>query len=58
LFDSVNQNGKDGCTVKKLIAMLLLASVIVTGVVGCGGSPTTKAATTPKADTDKTKPGP
>jgi len=39
--------------VKKLIALLVLAAVIVTGAVGCGGSPTTKAATTPATGSGK-----
>jgi hypothetical protein len=37
--------------VKKLIALLVLAAVIVTGTVGCGGTPTTKAGTTPSTST-------
>jgi hypothetical protein len=28
--------------VKKLIALLVLAAVVLTGVVGCGGTATTK----------------
>jgi hypothetical protein len=31
--------------VKKLIAVLVLAAVVVTGAVGCGGSATSKPAT-------------
>jgi hypothetical protein len=32
--------------VKKLIALLVLAALIVTGTVGCGGTATTKSGTT------------
>jgi hypothetical protein len=39
--------------VKKLIALLVLAALIVTGAVGCGGTATTKAVTPAT-----TKPGP
>jgi hypothetical protein len=31
--------------VKKLIALLVLAAVVVTGTVGCGGSTSTKSVT-------------
>jgi hypothetical protein len=45
--------------VKKLIAILLVTGVLVSSVVGCGGSPTTKSGgTTPpaeKKDKDKDK---
>jgi hypothetical protein len=36
--------------VKKLLAMLVLASVIVTGVIGCTSSPTTKKEEVKKTD--------
>jgi hypothetical protein len=42
--------------VKKLIAMLIVAGVLVSGVVGCGGAASTKKEEPkPKAD-DTTKP--
>ncbi len=40
--------GKDGSTVKKLIALLLVAAFVTIGAVGCGSGdtkPTTKPAT-------------
>jgi hypothetical protein len=37
-----NPSRKDGQTVKKILAMLLIAGVMVTGAVGCGGGTTTK----------------
>jgi hypothetical protein len=34
---------KDGYTVKKLFSSLFIAGLLLTGVVGCGGSPTSEA---------------
>ena len=37
---------------KKLLALLLVAGVVLTGAIGCG-STTTKSGTTPTPDKDK-----
>jgi hypothetical protein len=42
------ETGKDGYTVKKLIALLLVAVFVSTGIVGCGG---TETKATPKTGT-------
>jgi hypothetical protein len=47
---ALEYSGKDGSTVKKLIALLLVAVFITTGIVGCGSGETkatTKTTTTP-----------
>jgi len=40
--------------VKKLIAMLLIAGVVLTATVGCGGTPSSKAPASPSTG-DKPK---
>jgi len=42
-------------TVKKIIAMLLLGTVLFTGAVGCGGDSTTTKTTKDKDTTTKDK---
>jgi hypothetical protein len=37
---ALEYSGKDGITVKKLIALLLVAVFVSTGIVGCGGGET------------------
>jgi hypothetical protein len=47
---ALEYSGKDGYTVKKLIALLLVAVFVTTGIVGCGGGETkttTKGSTPP-----------
>ena len=38
---------------KKLIAMLIVGAVLISGVVGCGGTPSSKPASTTDKDKDK-----
>ena len=40
---------------KKLIAMLLVTGVLISGVIGCGGATSTKATTPAATDKDKDK---
>jgi hypothetical protein len=53
------ETGKDGYTVKKLIALLLVTAFLTAGLAGCGSgeTKTTTKATTPPAGSGTTPPG-
>ncbi len=42
--DIFHPNTERMCFVKKILALMVLAGFLVVGVVGCGGSPTSKPA--------------